>query len=272
MQELNAFLKQLIPRGMDFVLSIGIALLVFFIGSKVIKKMLKIIRRSMEKREVEAGVVTFCLSANKIAFYVILVVIVAQILGFATSSVVAIVGSAGLAIGLALQGSLANFAGGVLILMMKPFCVDDYIIVGDVEGTVKKIDVVYTTLTTVDNRAVILPNGKLADSNIINVTKEDKRRIDIQVGIAYDAPIGKVRELLQQVCDHQLARLEDMPVRVVVSELAESAVIMLLQIWVRPEDYWDTRWEMLEEIKEKLDANGIVIPFNQLDVHVSTEQ
>lgn len=270
MQELNSFLKQLIPRGMEFVLSVAIGLLVFFIGSKVIKKLLKMIRRSMEKREVEAGVISFCLSANKVVFYVILIVVVAQILGFATSSVVAILGSAGLAIGLALQGSLANFAGGVLILMMKPFCVDDYIIVGDVEGTVKKIDVVYTTLATIDNRAVILPNGKLADSNIINVTKEDKRRIDIKIGIGYDSSIAKVRDILQQIADRQTTRLPDMPVKVVVSELAESSVTMLLQMWVRPEDYWDTRWGMLEEIKTKMDENGIVIPYNQLDVHVST--
>lgn len=272
MQEVIAYIRQLIPRGMEFILSIGIGLLVFFIGARIIKKVLKMVRRSMERREVESGVITFCLSANKIALYVLLIIIVAQILGFATSSVVAIVGSAGLAIGLALQGSLANFAGGILILVMKPFCVDDYIIVGDVEGTVRKIDVVYTTLTTIDNRAVVLPNGKLADSNIINVTKEDKRRIDIQVGIGYDAPIGKAKELLQQVIDHQKSRLEDMPVNVVVSELAESSVVMMLQMWVRPEDYWVTRWGMLEEIKEKLDENGIVIPFNQLDVHVSTEQ
>ena len=137
----------------------------------------------MEKREMETGVISFFLSACKIALYLLLIVIVAQILGVATSSVVAIVGSAGLAIGLALQGSLANFAGGVLILVMKPFRVGDYIIAGEAEGNVQKIDVVYTTLTTIDNRAVILPNGKLADANIINVTREDKRRVDIHVGV-----------------------------------------------------------------------------------------
>ena len=117
---------------------------------------------------------------------------------------------------------------------------------------------------------MILPNGKLADSNIINVTKEDKRRIDIKIGIGYDSSIAKVRDILQQITDHQTTRLSDMPVKVVVSELAESSVTMLLQMWVRPEDYWDTRWGMLEEIKEKMDENGIVIPYNQLDVHVST--
>lgn len=172
MQQLIQYVEQLVPRGMDFILSLAIGIIVFFVGSKLIKKLLKIVRRSMEKREMDPGVISFFLSASKITLYVFLVIIVAQIFGFAASSIIAIVGSAGLAIGLALQGSLANFAGGVLILIMKPFCVGDYIIVGDVEGVVQKIDVVYTTLTTADNRAVILPNGKLADSNIVNATKE----------------------------------------------------------------------------------------------------
>ena len=150
MQQLIQYVEQLVPRGMDFILSLAIGIIVFFVGSKLIKKLLKIVRRSMEKREMDPGVISFFLSASKITLYVFLVIIVAQIFGFAASSIIAIVGSAGLAIGLALQGSLANFAGGVLILIMKPFCVGDYIIVGDVEGVVQKIDVVYTTLTTAD--------------------------------------------------------------------------------------------------------------------------
>lgn len=183
------------------------------------------------------------------------------------------VGSAGLAIGLALQGSLANFAGGVLILIMKPFCVGDYIIVGDVEGVVQKIDVVYTTLTTADNRAVILPNGKLADSNIVNATKEDRRRVDISVGIAYDAPLNLAKEVLMKIGESQKDRLPDEPIRVVVSELGDSAVILLIQLWVKPEDYWTTRWAMTEQIKKSFDEAGISIPFPQMDVHmVSTKE
>lgn len=271
MQQAVEYIEQLVPRGLDFLLSLGIGLVVFFIGSKIIQKFLKMVRHSMERREMEPGVISFFVSASRIALYVILIVIVAQILGFATSSIVAIVGSAGLAIGLALQGSLANFAGGVLILVMKPFRVGDYIIVGDVEGNVQKIDVVYTTLTTIDNRAVILPNGKLADSNIINVTREDKRRIDIHVGIEYGESIGKVKEILHQIVDRQTARLLDMPVDVVVSDLAESSVTMTVHMWVKPEDYWATRWGMLEQIKEEFDKNEIVIPFNQLDVHVDKD-
>lgn len=260
----------ILPRGMDFVISVVLALLVLVIGMKVVKKLLDVLRKSMLKREMEAGVVSFLISACRIVLNVLLVFAAAQILGFATTSIVAILGSAGLAIGLALQGSLANFAGGVLILLMKPFVVGDYIIVGDVEGSVWKIDVVYTTLHTVDNRAVILPNGKLADSNIINVARENKRRIDIDVGIEYSEDIRKVRDVLQTVVDRQESRMEDMPVDIVVSSLDESAVTMSVHMWVHPDSYWSTRWGMLEEIKQEFENHNIVIPFQQLDVNLNS--
>lgn len=269
MEQVIIYVKQLIPRGAEFVLTLIVGLLVFAIGSKVIKKILKMMRRSMERKELEQGVVTFVISASKIAFYVFLIIVVAQIFGFATSSIIAIVGSAGLAIGLALQGSLANFAGGVLILVMKPFRVGEYIIVGDMEGTVEKIDVVYTTLHTNDNAVAILPNGKLADSNILNVTREEKRRIDIKVGIEYGEDIKRVREVLQSIVDRQTTRLNDTEVTIIVSSLDESAITMEVRIWVKPKDYWPTRSNMLEQISEEFRAHNIVIPFNQLDVHVN---
>ena len=131
---------------------------------------------------------------------------------------------------------------------------------------------VYTTLTTADNRAVILPNGKLADSNIVNATKEDRRRVDISVGIAYDAPLNLAKEVLMKIGESQKDRLPDEPIRVVVSELGDSAVILLIQLWVKPEDYWTTRWTMTEQIKKSFDEAGISIPFPQMDVHmVSTK-
>lgn len=272
MQEMFRYAMNLVPRGMDFLLSLVAGLVVFLVGNFVIKTFLKVLRKSMEKREMDAGVVSFLVSASKITLYILLIFVVAQIFGFATSSIVAILGSAGLAIGLALQGSLANFAGGVLILIMKPFRVGDYIVVEGVEGAVQKIDVVYTTLVTVDNRSVIMPNGKLADSNIINVTKEDKRRIDIQVGIAYEASIKEAKSVLQQILDEQTSRLPDMPANVVVSDLAESAVMMTVNLWVLPDDYWPTKWQMLEQIKERFDQKEIVIPYNQLEVHINSKQ
>lgn len=270
MERVVQFFHRLIPPAVHMILSVAFALLVFVVGKKLIQRIIKVFKKSLERKEMETGAVTFLVSAGKICLYGILLIIVAQILGLAASSVVALVGSAGLAVGLAMQGSLANFAGGVLILVMKPFVVDDYIIAGDVEGTVEKIDVVYTTLHTVDNRAVILPNGKLADSNIINVTREDKRRIDIRVGIRYSENIKRVRDVLRQIVDSQETCLTDMPVDIVVDSLDESAVTMAVHMWVRPEDYRSTRWKMLEEVKEEFDKNGIVIPFNQLDVTINT--
>lgn len=260
----------LLPKGIDFLISAVIAGAILFFGTKIVKKILTHLKNSLLKKEMEPGAVSFIISAVKVLSYVMLVVVAAQILGFATSSIVAIVGSAGLAIGLALQGSLANFAGGVLLLLMKPFVVNDYIIVGDVEGVVQKIDIVYTTLCTADNRAVILPNGKLADSNIVNVTKEDRRRIDIKIGIEYSENIKRVKEVLQHIVDNQETRMEEMPVDIVVSSLDESAVTMEVRMWVTPEDYWPTRFRMIEEVKEEFDKNNIAIPFNQLDVNLRT--
>ena len=154
-----------IPAVADAALHIIIALILFAIGKKIVKLLLKLLRASFDKSSMEEGVAHFLLSIIKFALYAVLILILCQFLGFATSSIIALLGSAGLAVGLALQGSLANFAGGVLILMMKPFVVGDYIVVGDLEGTVIGIDIVYTKLQMVDNKTVVLPNGKLADSN-----------------------------------------------------------------------------------------------------------
>lgn len=265
------YVSGLVPRSLDFVISLVIAIAILAIGGKIVKKLLTMLRNSLLKKDTEPGVVSFLISALKVVAYVLLVIIAAQVLGFATSSIVALVGSAGLAIGLALQGSLANFAGGVLILLMKPFRVGDYVIVDAVEGTVQKIDIVYTTLHTADNRAVILPNGKLADSNIINATREDRRRIDINVGIEYSQNISEVRNVLLDIANSQQERLAEMPIDVVVSSLDDSAVTMAVHLWVKPEDYWTVRWRMLEEVKNQFDAHGIVIPFNQLDVNLNQQ-
>ena len=243
-----------IPAVVDAALHMIIALILFAIGKKLVKLLLKLLRASFDKSSMEEGVAHFLLSIIKFALYAVLILILCQFLGFATSSIIALLGSAGLAVGLALQGSLANFAGGVLILMMKPFVVGDYIVVGDLEGTVIGIDIVYTKLQMVDNKTVVLPNGKLADSNIINVTNQDKRRIDLEIGVSYDADLQQVRH-----------------VDVVVGALNSSSVDMAVHVWVKKENYWPVRWRMLEQIKLRFDQEGIEIPFNQLDVTVKQE-
>ncbi len=264
----SQYMTGLAAKAAGFLVDLLIAALVLVIGLKVVKKFLLFLRKSLLRKNIEPGLVSFLISTLKIILYILLVIMAAQVLGFAASSAVAIVGSAGLAVGLAIQGSLANFAGGVLILFMKPFVVGDYIIVGDVEGTVQKIDVVYTTLSMKDNRAVILPNGRLADSNIVNATKEDKRRIDIRVGIEYSEDIGRVRDVLQAVVESQPERMDGMPTDIVVDSLGESAVEMMVFLWVKPEDYLPVKCRMLEQIKEQFDRNGITIPYNRMDVTV----
>ena len=260
-----------IPAVVDAALHMIIALILFAIGKKLVKLLLKLLRASFDKSSMEEGVAHFLLSNIKFALYAVLILILCQFLGFATSSIIALLGSAGLAVGLALQGSLANFAGGVLILMMKPFVVGDYIVVGDLEGTVIGIDIVYTKLQMVDNKTVVLPNGKLADSNIINVTNQDKRRIDLEIGVSYDANLQQVRHVLQEIIKDQEEILAGEPVDVVVGALNSSSVDMAVHVWVKKENYWPVRWRMLEQIKLRFDQEGIEIPFNQLDVTVKQE-
>lgn len=190
--------------------------------------------------------------------------------GIATGSVVAVLGSAGLTIGMALQGSLSNFAGGVLILLLKPFVLGDYIIddtTGE-EGTVSNISIFYTRLKTIDNKVVLIPNGKLSDSCITNVSMMEKRRIDIYVTVSYSADLQKTKNVLNNVAISQVLRLEGEPIDIFVSELKDSAVEMGIRVWAKNEDYWTLKWKMTEDIKNALDANHIEIPFPQLDVNL----
>lgn len=266
--DIMSYIQGKVPAALDVCLHIVIAVIIYFVGKKIMGLILNLLHKSFQKSSMEEGVVEFLTSIIRFALYFVLILIICQFLGLATSSIIALLGSAGLAVGLALQGSLANFAGGVLILVSKPFVVGDYIIVGDKEGKVISIDIIYTRLQMVDNKIVIMPNGTLADSNIINVTDQDKRRIDITVGVDYSENIGKVRDLLAAIIQEQEQVLTDEPIDIVVGELNASSVDMLVHVWVRKEDYWKVRWAMLEEIKNKFDENNIVIPFNQLDVNV----
>lgn len=268
MEQIIKFIQGKLPAAADICFHLVIALLAFFIGRKLVRLLLRVLKRSFAKSRMEDGVANFLLSIIKFGLYFILLIVIFQFLGLETSSVIAVLGSAGLAIGLALQGSLANFAGGVLILIMKPFVTGDYIIVGDKEGTVISIDIIYTKLQMVDNKTVILPNGKLADSDIINVTNQDKRRIDIEIGVDYSENIETVRNVLNEVIENQEQILRDEQIDIVVGALNSSSVDMVVHVWVKKEDYWPVRWEMLEQIKERFEKKGITIPYNQLDVNI----
>ncbi len=259
-----------LPKAINFGLRLLLTILLFAIGSRLIKVVRKLVRRSMERAGADTGVGQFMDSLIKVILYFLLIMFLADGIGVDTTSVMALVGSAGLTIGLAFQGSLSNFAGGVLILLIKPFKVGDYIIYtgGNLEGNVTKIETFYTTLLTIDNKKVVIPNGTLSNSSLINVTAEEKRRIDIVVGIAYTANLKLAKEVCWKLIKEQSEVLQDQSNLVVVDELADSSVNLKICCWVSPDDYWTTRWELIEKIKLAFDENDIEIPFNQLDVNL----
>lgn len=265
---IREYFEGMFPSLLSFLLQVVLALVVFFVGSRLIALVLKLMRRSLERSRAEAGVVTFLCSLLKYVLYFVLCMIILGQFGVTTSSVVAVLGSAGLTIGLALQGSLSNFAGGVLILLLKPFVVGDYIIESDggKEGTVSEITIFYTKLLTIDNRMVLIPNGTLSNTSITNVSHMEKRRLDLTVGISYHADMRLAKEVLHEVVTSDPESLLDEPLDIFVSELGESAVIMGVHVWVKNAAYWTTKWRMTEEIKRQFDAHGIGIPFPQVEV------
>lgn len=271
---IRTYLEGMVPSLLSFLVQVVVAIIVLLIGSRIIKFLLKLIRKSLDRSKVEAGVVTFLCSLVKYSLYFVLAMIILAQFGVTTSSVVAVLGSAGLTLGLALQGSLSNFAGGVLILLLKPFVVGDYIIDGATgqEGTVSSITIFYTKLLTVDNRMILIPNGTLSNSSITNVTHMEKRRIDLLIGVSYEANLAKTKQVLLDVVKSEDKILQGEPVDVYVSELADSSVQMGVRAWVKTEDYWPIRWKMTEDIKNALDANGISIPYPQMDVTVAMQK
>ena len=277
-QEVGKFAQYVndnIPELIGFGIRVFLALIVFFIGTKIIKLLRKLVRRSLQKSTVDKGVEQFVDSMLKFVLYIILIFSIGSNFGIDTTSVAALLASGGVAIGLALQGALSNFAGGVLILVLKPFVVGDYIIrdqSNGCEGTVAKIEICYTTLLSIDNKKIVVPNGTLSNSTIINVTAKENRKLEIKVGISYEADIQKAKTILEKILKEDPDTKSDSREMVVfVDELAESAVIMGLRVWVATESYWAVKWRLNQKIKEEFDANGIVIPYNQMEVYVHQE-
>lgn len=266
---LQSFLQELPDKALRFGIRVLLALIVFLVGSQLIKLVRRILKKSMKRGNADVGVIQFLDSFVKITLYVILVFAIASGFGLDAASVVALLGSAGVAIGLAIQGSLSNFAGGVLILLMKPFKVGDYIVAGNGnEGTVTEIQIFYTKLTTADNRVVVIPNGTLSNSSLVNASAMPQRRIDISVGISYQADIRHAREVLLKVLDNDDKVLQEQEKLVFVNSLGESAVELGIRCHVASEDFWETKWRLTENIKYALDEAGISIPYNQLDVYL----
>lgn len=266
---LQSYIQELPDKLIRFGVRVLLALVVFFVGVQLIKLIRRILRKSFERRNVDVGVSRFLDSFVKAVLYILLLFMIASYFGLDVTSVVALVGSAGVAIGLAVQGSLSNFAGGVLILLLQPFKIGDYIKDGaGNEGTVEEVQLFYTRLITPDRHIVVVPNGALANGNILNMSTIDNRRMDIKVGISYDSDIRRAKEVLLKVLEEDPGVLQEQDKLVFVDELAESSVIMNLRCYSTNELFWETRWRLTEKVKYALDEAGISIPFPQLDVHM----
>ena len=268
--QLTQYVQDSIPGLITFGLKVLAALVAFFIGRLVIRWIRKIVRRSFERSGADKGVEQFVDSLLKYGLYALLVFSLISSLGFDTTSVAAVLASGGVAIGLALQGSLSNFAGGVLILLLKPFVVGDYIIedTNGKEGTVKEIQIFYTKLSTIDTKTIVIPNGMLTNNSITNATAKDERQLDLRVGISYDADIRQAKNVIEKLLEKDECIIKNEQINVFVHELADSAVVLGVRAWVKNEEYWETRWRLLEEIKILLDENGIEIPYPQMAVHM----
>lgn len=267
---MKSWLESVLPSILSFFWSVFLALVVAYIGGKVINLLRKGLRKSLERKDAEEGVKQFVDQVFKVFLWIVVIILILGLFGFTASSLAAAVASLGVTAGLALQGSLSNFAGGVLILMLHPFRVGDYIIEDNHknEGTVIEISIFYTKLRTVDNKIIVVPNGTLANNSLTNATKSDRRQMDLVIPIGYDADIKKAKDILHRLVMEEQRRLPEADTNIFVKELNGSSVDLGVRFWVPTEEYWKVRWDMLENIKLTFDAEGISIPYTQMDVHV----
>lgn len=244
------------------------SIIVFLIGRFLIGKIIIMTEKLFEKENVDKSLHKFLLSLIKVGLQVLLIVTIAQMLGAEMTSFVAIIGSAGLAVGLALQGSLSNFAGGVLILLLKPFKVGDYIEAAGHSGTVNEIQLFYTILKTPDNKNIIIPNSTVSNGSTVNYSANPTRRVDFKFGVGYEADIFKVKEILNRIANQHELVLKDPVHQVALSEHGDSSINFILRIWCKSEDYWTLYFDVMEKVKMEFDKEEINIPYPQMDVHM----
>ena len=269
------FLEEQLRRAGQWLMSkagmVLLALICLVIGLRLVKWIMKVVRKSFGKSKLDPTVASFLGSIINILLYILVFITVISIMGIQVTSFVTLLGTAGVAIGLAVQGSLSNFAGGVLILILKPFVIGDYIkedTHGN-EGTVISIDIFYTRIRTFDGKVVVIPNGTLSNTSLTNLTKQEKRRIDLVVPVEYEADLRNVKKVLQDVVTSEPMVLQEEPIDIALDEFGDSALTVLVHVWVPTDAYWKTKWNLMERIKLAFDAEKICIPFNQLDVHLN---
>ena len=254
--------------GMDFGLKLVIAIVIFYVGRIVARLVTRGLRNLMQSQEVDKILETFV--CNLVYWALMFFVIIAAInqIGVQTTSMIAVMGAAGLAVGLALQGSLANFAAGVLIVMFRPYRVGDFVEAAGISGVVLQVQILTTILKTGDNKQIIVPNGQIMGSIITNYSANDTRRVDMTVGVSYDDDLDKVRSTIQELVDADDRVLKDPECLIAVSELADSSVNFTVRPWVKTADYWGVKFDLTEAIKKRFDKEGISFPFPQQDVHL----
>ena len=263
-ETLNDLLSWLISKSG----SVLVAVLFIVIGLKIVSFITKIFKSSFERSKMETSVAGFLLSIIRVIGYILVFITAATIVGFEVTSFVNILGTASMTVGLAVQGALSNLAGGVLILLLKPFQVGDYIIENNknTEGTVISIDVFYTRLLTHDNKLVVIPNGILTNNSLVNLTNETKRKIELKISIAYDSNIKKVKELVYGILSGDGRILKDEPKDVFIDSFDDSGMTLGIRAWVKTEDYWSVTRDLREKVKTAFDENGVEIPYNRLEV------
>jgi small conductance mechanosensitive channel len=267
---IKKYLDALPEKAIAFGVRLLAALLIFLIGVQMIKLLRKLIKKTMERAHADNGAVRFMDSFSKAALYVVLVFLIANFCGVDAAGIIALLGSAGVAIGLAVQGSLSNLAGGVLLLILHPFRVGDYITTDSGhEGTVDEIQIFYTKLKTPDNKVIVLPNGQLSNNSLVNATASKHRRVDIFVGISYQADIRKAKDILLHLLQEDNAVCQERDKQVYVDELGDSSIKIGIRCWFHREDYLEGKWRLTENIKYALDAAQIDIPYPQIDVHIT---
>ena len=265
MDEVVTFAK---AHAMDFAIALVTAIVIFYVGRIVVKLVTRALRKVMNARDVDPTLVSFISNLANMVLMVIVVIAAISALGIQTTSFVAILGAAGLAVGLALQGSLSNFASGVLIIIFRPYKVGDFVEAADISGSVEEVQILTTVLKTPDNKKVIVPNSQIMSGVITNYSANDTRRVDLVAGVSYSDDLDKVRTVLEEIVAGDDRVLDDPPVTIAVSELADSSVNFIVRPWVKTADYWAVHFNLTETIKKRFDEEGISIPFPQQDIYI----
>ena len=265
---MKAFLDNLMPHLVSIGLRLLGAILILVIGWTIIKFLVKLLKKGKLFNKMEVTVKSFIISVISITLKVILIMTAVATMGVNMAGIVTLLGSCGIAVGLALQGSLSNFAGGILILLCRPFRVGDYIEVSGNSGTVKSISILYTVITTVDNKDVIMPNGSLANATVVNYSAEDLRRVDLDFSVAYGSDTERVKKVLLLLAEQHKSVLKDPAPFARMTAHDTSSLTFTLRAWVKKEDYWQVRFDLLEEVKDAFQKIGIEIPFPQMDIHM----